>query len=135
MFPTRPSGRCTISANTALIDLIAKLGSPALADDWGPALAGPTNEETLKALGVLLLALIVLDPGRIDRTGPWLRRTSNGWPPATNRLCLVRSPSWPRLRPPARKRSAAVTAASCWSVSTALQVRACSDVSVTRTIG
>jgi protease PrsW len=47
-----------ISANTALIDLIAKLGSPALADDWGPALAGPTNEETLKALGVLLLALI-----------------------------------------------------------------------------
>ncbi len=26
--------------------------------------------------GVLLLALILLDPGRIDRTGPWLRRTS-----------------------------------------------------------
>ena len=47
-----------ISANSALLDLIAKLGSPSLADDWGPAIAGPTNEETLKALGVLLLALI-----------------------------------------------------------------------------
>ncbi len=47
-----------ISANTALLDLIAKLGSPALAEDWGPAIVGPTNEETLKALGVLLLALI-----------------------------------------------------------------------------
>jgi RsiW-degrading membrane proteinase PrsW (M82 family) len=47
-----------ISANTASLDLIAKLGSPALAENWGPALAGPTNEETLKALGLLLLALI-----------------------------------------------------------------------------
>jgi RsiW-degrading membrane proteinase PrsW (M82 family) len=47
-----------ISANTALLDLIAKLGSPSLAENWGPAIVGPTNEETLKALGLLLLALI-----------------------------------------------------------------------------
>ena len=26
--------------------------------------------------GLLLVALIVGDPGRIDRTGPWQRRTS-----------------------------------------------------------
>jgi RsiW-degrading membrane proteinase PrsW (M82 family) len=47
-----------IPANTALLDLIAKLGSRELAADWGAAIAGPTNEETLKALGLLLLVLI-----------------------------------------------------------------------------
>jgi RsiW-degrading membrane proteinase PrsW (M82 family) len=47
-----------ISANTALVELVAKLGSPALANRWGAAIAGPTNEETLKALGLVLLALI-----------------------------------------------------------------------------
>jgi RsiW-degrading membrane proteinase PrsW (M82 family) len=47
-----------ISANTALFDLIAKLGSQSLADRWGAALAGPIDEETLKALGLLLLVLI-----------------------------------------------------------------------------
>jgi RsiW-degrading membrane proteinase PrsW (M82 family) len=47
-----------ISANTALFDLIAKLGSPSLADRWGAAIAGPIDEETLKALGLLLLVLI-----------------------------------------------------------------------------
>jgi RsiW-degrading membrane proteinase PrsW (M82 family) len=47
-----------ISANTALFDLIAKLGSQSLADRWGAAIAGPIDEETLKALGLLLLVLI-----------------------------------------------------------------------------
>jgi RsiW-degrading membrane proteinase PrsW (M82 family) len=47
-----------ISANSALFDLIAKLGSQSLADRWGAAIAGPIDEETLKALGLLLLVLI-----------------------------------------------------------------------------
>ena len=47
-----------ISANTAFFDLIAKLGSQSLADRWGAAIAGPIDEETLKALGLLLLVLI-----------------------------------------------------------------------------
>ena len=47
-----------ISANTALFDLIAKLGSQSLANRWGAAIAGPIDEETLKALGLLLLVLI-----------------------------------------------------------------------------
>jgi RsiW-degrading membrane proteinase PrsW (M82 family) len=47
-----------ISANTALFDLIAKLGSQSLANRWGPAIAGPIDEETLKAAGLLLLVLI-----------------------------------------------------------------------------
>jgi RsiW-degrading membrane proteinase PrsW (M82 family) len=47
-----------ISANTALLDLIAKLGSQPLADRWGAAIAGPIDEETLKALGLMLLVLI-----------------------------------------------------------------------------
>jgi RsiW-degrading membrane proteinase PrsW (M82 family) len=47
-----------ISANTALFDLIAKLGSQSLADRWGAAIAGPIDEETLKAIGLLLIVLI-----------------------------------------------------------------------------
>jgi protease PrsW len=47
-----------ISANTALFDVIAKLGSQRLADRWGAAIAGPIDEETLKAAGLLLLVLI-----------------------------------------------------------------------------
>jgi RsiW-degrading membrane proteinase PrsW (M82 family) len=47
-----------ISANTAVFDLIAKLGSQSLANRWGPAIAGPADEETLKAMGLLLLVLI-----------------------------------------------------------------------------
>jgi RsiW-degrading membrane proteinase PrsW (M82 family) len=47
-----------ISANTALFDLIAKLGSQSLANRWGAAIAGPIDEETLKALGLLLLVLL-----------------------------------------------------------------------------
>jgi protease PrsW len=46
------------SANTAFLDLIAKLGSQSLASRWGPAIAGPIDEETLKGIGLLLLVLI-----------------------------------------------------------------------------
>jgi RsiW-degrading membrane proteinase PrsW (M82 family) len=46
------------SANVAFLDLIAKLGSQSLAARWGPAIAAPIDEETLKAIGLLLLALI-----------------------------------------------------------------------------
>ena len=46
------------SANVAFLDLIAKLGSQSLAARWGPAIAAPIDEETLKALGLLLLVLI-----------------------------------------------------------------------------
>ncbi|WP_229075396.1 PrsW family intramembrane metalloprotease [Actinoplanes sp. DH11] len=48
----------SIPASTALDNLIAKLGSPALAADWGAALAGPTVEETVKTLGVVAIVLI-----------------------------------------------------------------------------
>lgn len=47
-----------ISANSAIFSLAAKLGGPQYAADWGPALAGPTIEEPLKYLGVILLVLI-----------------------------------------------------------------------------
>jgi RsiW-degrading membrane proteinase PrsW (M82 family) len=47
-----------ISANTAFFDLIAKLGSQSLADRWGASIAGPIDEETLKASGLILLVLI-----------------------------------------------------------------------------
>jgi RsiW-degrading membrane proteinase PrsW (M82 family) len=50
-----------IPANTALLDLIAKLGSQSLAERWGAAIAGPIDEETLKALGLLLLVLIAVE--------------------------------------------------------------------------
>ena len=48
----------SISGSTALENLMAKLGSPALAADWGPALAGPTVEEIAKTLGVVAIVLI-----------------------------------------------------------------------------
>jgi RsiW-degrading membrane proteinase PrsW (M82 family) len=47
-----------VPGNAALDNLIAKLGSPAFAAAWGPALAGPTVEEPLKLLGVVVIALI-----------------------------------------------------------------------------
>jgi hypothetical protein len=37
---------------------VAKLVSPRFATDWGPAIAGPTVEEVLKFLGVLVIALL-----------------------------------------------------------------------------
>jgi RsiW-degrading membrane proteinase PrsW (M82 family) len=50
-----------LSGNQALFDLTSKLGSPELAGRWGPALAAPPVEETLKVLGVVLLVLIARD--------------------------------------------------------------------------
>ncbi|GAB2960421.1 PrsW family glutamic-type intramembrane protease [Saccharothrix stipae] len=47
-----------ISANGAIFSLAAKLGGPQYAADWGAALAGPSVEETLKVLGVILLVLV-----------------------------------------------------------------------------
>ena len=51
----------SIPAGTALEDLIAKLGSPTLAADWGAALAGPSVEEMAKTLGVVAIVLIARD--------------------------------------------------------------------------
>lgn len=47
-----------IAGNTAVQDIIAKLGSPALAATWGPATAGPALEEITKTLGVVAIVLI-----------------------------------------------------------------------------
>jgi RsiW-degrading membrane proteinase PrsW (M82 family) len=47
-----------VPGNTALDDLVAKLVSPRFATDWGPAIAGPTVEEVLKFLGVVVIALL-----------------------------------------------------------------------------
>ena len=48
-----------IIANTAMINLITKLYGVGFATKWGAALAGPTNEEWLKTLGVVIIVLIV----------------------------------------------------------------------------
>jgi RsiW-degrading membrane proteinase PrsW (M82 family) len=48
----------SIPAGAALDDIVAKLGSPHLAADWGAALAGPTVEEIAKTLGVVAIVLI-----------------------------------------------------------------------------
>jgi protease PrsW len=48
----------SIPGSAALEDLIAKLGSPRLAADWGATLAAPTVEEIAKTLGVIAIALI-----------------------------------------------------------------------------
>jgi RsiW-degrading membrane proteinase PrsW (M82 family) len=48
----------SIPGSAALEDIIAKLGSPHLAADWGAALAGPAVEEIAKTLGVVVIVLI-----------------------------------------------------------------------------
>lgn len=48
-----------LPANQAVFGLCAKLVSPEFCVKWGPALAGPINEESLKLIGVALLMLIV----------------------------------------------------------------------------
>lgn len=48
----------SIPAGTALEDLVAKLGSPGLAADWGAALAGSTVEEIAKTLGIFAIVLM-----------------------------------------------------------------------------
>jgi RsiW-degrading membrane proteinase PrsW (M82 family) len=50
-----------LSGNQALFGLASKLGSPSFAGRWGPALAAPPTEETLKVLGVVVLVLIARD--------------------------------------------------------------------------
>ena len=50
-----------LSGNQALFGLASKLGSPTFAGRWGPALAAPPTEETLKILGVIVLVLIARD--------------------------------------------------------------------------
>jgi protease PrsW len=47
-----------ISGNTAARGILAKLTSPAFAVAWGPAIIGPTVEELLKTLGVVVVVLI-----------------------------------------------------------------------------
>lgn len=44
--------------NDAAQGILAKLFSPAFADRWAAAIAGPANEETLKALGVVVIVLL-----------------------------------------------------------------------------
>lgn len=48
----------SIPGAAALEDVIAKLGSPQLAANWGAALAGPVVEEIAKTSGVVAIALI-----------------------------------------------------------------------------
>jgi RsiW-degrading membrane proteinase PrsW (M82 family) len=48
----------SIPGGAALEDLVAKLGSPHLAADWGAAIAGPTVEELAKTLGVVAIVLV-----------------------------------------------------------------------------
>jgi RsiW-degrading membrane proteinase PrsW (M82 family) len=50
-----------LPGNQAIFGLASKLGSPDFAGRWGPALAAPPIEETLKILGVVLLVLIARD--------------------------------------------------------------------------
>lgn len=47
-----------IPGNTALQNVLAKVYSPQFATAWGPALAGPTVEETVRLLGVVAIVLI-----------------------------------------------------------------------------
>lgn len=49
----------SIIANNNLLTLLTKTYGVAFATKWGAAIAGPVNEEWLKALGVVLLVLIV----------------------------------------------------------------------------
>jgi protease PrsW len=44
--------------NNAFLSVLSKTVSPGFSEDWGAAIVGPTTEETLKILGVILLVLI-----------------------------------------------------------------------------
>jgi RsiW-degrading membrane proteinase PrsW (M82 family) len=50
-----------LPGNEAVVGLATKLVSADFAVRWGPALAGPTTEELLKVLGVVVLALVARD--------------------------------------------------------------------------
>jgi RsiW-degrading membrane proteinase PrsW (M82 family) len=47
-----------IVANTALLSIIVKVGGAEFAREWGPAIAGPSTEEMLKALGLVVVILV-----------------------------------------------------------------------------
>lgn len=47
-----------VPANDAILALAAKLGSPEFRSSWGAAIAGPTTEELLKYVGMVLLVLV-----------------------------------------------------------------------------
>jgi RsiW-degrading membrane proteinase PrsW (M82 family) len=47
-----------ISGSGAVQDILAKVGSPRFATDWGPAIGGAALEEILKVLGVVMIALL-----------------------------------------------------------------------------
>ncbi|HEU5126867.1 MAG TPA: PrsW family intramembrane metalloprotease [Glycomyces sp.] len=46
-------------ANDAALVVLAEINDPGWARRWGPAIAGPLNEEWFKVLGVIMLVLIV----------------------------------------------------------------------------
>ena len=47
-----------IIANSALLSIVSKLGGAEFTQDWWPAIAGPSTEEVLKALGIVVVVLI-----------------------------------------------------------------------------
>lgn len=47
-----------IPCNDAIMSLASRLGSPAFRDSWAAAIAGPTTEELLKYVGLVLLVLV-----------------------------------------------------------------------------
>lgn len=47
-----------LPANGAIMSITSKAVDPEFTHRWGPAIAGPTSEETLKYLGVVVLVLI-----------------------------------------------------------------------------
>ncbi|MBN1170563.1 MAG: PrsW family intramembrane metalloprotease [Micromonosporaceae bacterium] len=47
-----------VRANPALDSLLAKALSPTFAASWGPALVGPTIEEPVKALGIVMIVMV-----------------------------------------------------------------------------
>ncbi len=51
-----------LPANQAVFGILAKLFGAEFTQHWGPAIAGPSDEEPLKLLGVILLVLVA--PGR-----------------------------------------------------------------------
>lgn len=62
-----------IPANGAIFSLAAKLGSPEFRGVWAAAIAGPTTEEFLKTIGIILLVLVArtqfLSPLSVVATG------------------------------------------------------------------
>ncbi|HEY7176016.1 MAG TPA: PrsW family glutamic-type intramembrane protease, partial [Micromonosporaceae bacterium] len=47
-----------VTGNAAARSIVAKLTTPAFAVAWGPAIIGPTLEEVLKTLGVVIVVLV-----------------------------------------------------------------------------